>query len=150
MNPNLRTSYEVSFYLITWNESIATICWKTFRADALPYCLFSTAWQGGHVGGKNICFLLLLLFFNRTCMKKNVSLQRRELSAFVLHHQHGRRDVSWKPAIREIKFSRLSSRINNPESFTVLFFTTKVSSLISVEGGKALSRSLYNRISNIW
>jgi len=32
-------------------------------------------------------------------MKKNVSLQRRELSAFVLDHQHGRRDVSWKPAI---------------------------------------------------
>ena len=32
-------------------------------------------------------------------MKKNVSLQRRELSAFGLDHQHGRSDVSWKPAI---------------------------------------------------
>ena len=36
MNPNLRTFYKVNFYLITWNESIATICWKTFREDALP------------------------------------------------------------------------------------------------------------------
>ena len=27
-------------------------------------------------------------------MKKNVSLQRRELSAFGLDHQHGRSDVS--------------------------------------------------------
>ena len=41
------------------------------------------------------------------------------------------------------KFSRLFTKIDTPESFILLFFfTTKVSSLISFEGGKALSRSL--------
>ena len=33
------------------------------------------------------------------------------------------------------KFSRLFSKIDTPESFIVPFFTTKVSRLISVEGG---------------
>ena len=32
------------------------------------------------------------------------------------------------------KFSRLFSKIDTPESFRVLFFTTKVNTLISVEG----------------
>ena len=42
------------------------------------------------------------------------------------------------------KFSLLFSKIDTPQSFIVLFFTTKVSMLISVEGvqGLALSRSL--------
>ena len=38
-----------------------------------------------------------------------------------------------------------SPKIDTQESFTVLFFSTKVSTLISVEGGKALSRSLNAR-----
>ena len=44
------------------------------------------------------------------------------------------------------KFSRLFFKIYTPESFFVLFFTTKVSTLISVEGGEALSRSQNDKI----
>ena len=46
-------------------------------------------------------------------------------------------------------FFAYSLKIDTPESFIVLFFTAKVSSLISVEGGEALSRSLNDKISNI-
>ena len=48
----------------------------------------------------------------------------------------------------DFKFSRLFSE--NRHSFILLSFTTKVSTLISVEGGEALSRSLNNKIRNIW
>ena len=41
-------------------------------------------------------------------------------------------------------------KIDTPESVIVFFFTAKVSSLISVDGGKALSRSLNDKIPNIW
>ena len=37
-------------------------------------------------------------------------------------------------------------KIDNPESFIVLFFTTKVSTLVFVEGGEALSQSLKDKI----
>ena len=47
------------------------------------------------------------------------------------------------------KFSYLFSKIDTPESFIVLFFATKGSWLISVEGGEALSRSLNDKIPNI-
>ena len=65
-----------------------------------PIACFQPRDKVGMLVEKNdIWFFLLLLLFNRTCMKKNVSLQRRELSAFGLDHQHGRSDVSWKPTI---------------------------------------------------
>ena len=46
-------------------------------------------------------------------------------------------------------FLTYSLKVDNPESFILLFFTTKVSTLISVEGDKALSRSLNYKISTI-
>ena len=63
-----------------------------------PIACFQPRNKVGMLVEKMIFVSLFVLFFNRPCMKKNVSLQRRELSVFVLHHQHGRRDVSWKPA----------------------------------------------------
>ena len=45
-------------------------------------------------------------------------------------------------------FSRLFSKNWHPGR--LIFFTTKVSTLISVEGGKVLSRSLNDKISNIF
>ena len=42
----------------------------------------------------------------------------------------------------QFKFFAYSLKIDTLESFIVLFFTTKVRKLISVEGGEALSRSL--------
>ena len=50
----------------------------------------------------------------------------------------------------DICFLAYPLKIDTPESFIVLFFTTKVSTIISVEGGEALSRSLNDRIPNIW
>ena len=44
----------------------------------------------------------------------------------------------------QFKFSRLFSKNRHLESFIVLFSTTTVRTLISVEGGEALSRSLLN------
>ena len=49
-----------------------------------------------------------------------------------------------------LSFLAYALKIYTPESFIVLFFTTKVSMLISVEEGKALSRSLNDKIPNIW
>ena len=43
-------------------------------------------------------------------------------------------------------FLSYSLKVDTPESFIVLFFTTKVSTLISVEGDKALSRSKTSNI----
>ena len=37
-------------------------------------------------------------------MKIELSSQRREINAFVLDHQHGRRDVTCKPAIALVYF----------------------------------------------
>ena len=45
-----------------------------------------------------------------------------------------------------VSFLAYSLNIDTPESFDVLFFTTKASSLISVEGDKALTRSLNDKI----
>ena len=42
-----------------------------------------------------------------------------------------------------------SLKKDTPESLLVPSFTTKISTLISVEGGEALSRSLNNKIRNI-
>ena len=50
----------------------------------------------------------------------------------------------------KFKFPRLFSKNRNAEKHHCPFFTTKVSSLISVEGGKTLSRSLNDKIPNIW
>ena len=47
------------------------------------------------------------------------------------------------------KFSCYSLKKDTAESVVVLFFITKVSTLISVEGGEALSRSLNDKILNI-
>ena len=47
-------------------------------------------------------------------------------------------------------FLAYSLKIDTLEGFIVIFFTTKVSTLISVEGGKVLSRSLNDKISNIF
>ena len=47
------------------------------------------------------------------------------------------------------KLSRLFSKREIPESCIVLFYTTKVSMLISVEGDGPLSQSLNDKISNI-
>ena len=57
------------------------------------YSWFATTWQGGHVGGQN-----KRIFPRRIYMKIEFSSQRRE-NVFVLDHQHGRRDVTCKPAI---------------------------------------------------
>ena len=47
----------------------------------------------------------------------------------------------------QFKFSRLFSKNRHPGKLhSAFFFTTKVSTLISVEGGEALSRSLINGI----
>ena len=46
------------------------------------------------------------------------------------------------------KFSRLFSKNRHPGNHHCTFFTTKVSSVISVERGKALSRSLNDKIAN--
>ena len=48
-----------------------------------------------------------------------------------------------------LRFLAYSLKLDTPESTIVLFFTTKVSSVISVEGGKALSRLLNDKIPNI-
>ena len=48
-----------------------------------------------------------------------------------------------------LSFLAYSLKIDTPESFTLVFFTTKVSTLISVEGDEALSRSLNDKIPNI-
>ena len=58
-----------------------------------PIACFQPRDMVGMLVEKMIFVFGFFKFFNRTCMKKNVSLQRRELSAFVLDHQHGRRDV---------------------------------------------------------
>ena len=43
-------------------------------------------------------------FFRKICMKKEFSSQRRKtLLRFLIVNQHGRRDVSFKPAILNIK-----------------------------------------------
>ena len=47
-------------------------------------------------------------------------------------------------------FLAYSLKIDTLEGFIVIFFTTNVSTLISVEGGKVLSRSLNDKISNIF
>jgi len=52
-------------------------------------------------------------------------------------------------AIESFRFEDEDDYGNDILLSTVLFFTTKVSTLISVEGGKALSRSLNHKISNI-
>ena len=49
-----------------------------------------------------------------------------------------------------LRFLAYPLKLDTPESTIVLFFTTKVSSVISVEGGKALSRLLNDKIPNIW
>ena len=49
-----------------------------------------------------------------------------------------------------LRFLTYSLKIDTLEGFIVIFFTTKVSTLISVEGGKVLSRSLNDKISNIF
>ena len=49
----------------------------------------------------------------------------------------------------DFKFCHLFSKIDTPESFTVLFFTTKVSTLISIKGGQAPSRLLNDKISDM-
>ena len=46
----------------------------------------------------------------------------------------------------QFKFSRLFFKNRHSKSFIVLFFTTKVRKLISVEGSEALSRWLINGI----
>ena len=48
-----------------------------------------------------------------------------------------------------LSFRAYSLEIDTPQSFIVLFFTTKVGTLISIERGKALSRPLNDKICNI-
>ena len=48
-----------------------------------------------------------------------------------------------------ITFSRLLSKNRHPGKLPCTFLTTKVSTLIFVEGGKTLSRSLNDKIPNI-
>ena len=47
-------------------------------------------------------------------------------------------------------FPASSLKNDTPESINVLFFTAEVTSRISVDGGKALSQSLNDKIPNIW
>ena len=47
-------------------------------------------------------------------------------------------------------FPASSLKNDTPESINVLFFTAKVTSRICVDGGKALSQSLNDKIPNIW
>ena len=66
-----------------------------FSSYKWPYCSlreryswFATTWQGGHVGGQyNIIF------------SRRFTWNPEEGNAFVLDHQHGRRDVTCKQAI---------------------------------------------------
>ena len=50
----------------------------------------------------------------------------------------------------DLKFFRVLSKIDTPEFFIVLFFTRKVSTVIVIEGGWALSRLQNAKTSNIW
>ena len=61
---------------------------------AAPYnSWYATRWQGGYVGGQ-----WNRIFSRRIYMKTEFS-SPEERNAFVLDHQHGRRDVTCKPAI---------------------------------------------------
>ena len=68
-----------------------------FLPPSAPNSWFSTTWQGGHVGCQ----------YNRL-ISRNIYMKIRfkfpeERSAFFLNHQHGRRDVTCKPAIKALK-----------------------------------------------
>ena len=70
--------------------------WRHSPMAAPPprkYSWFVTTWQGGHVGGQ-----YNRIFSRRIYMKTEFRVPE-ERNAFVLDHQHGRRDVTCKPAI---------------------------------------------------
>ena len=58
----------------------------------LGYFWFETTWQGGHVWGQ-----YNIIFFPKNLHENRVKFPE-ERNAFVLDHQHGRRDVTCKPA----------------------------------------------------
>ena len=62
-------------------------------SSGIAIFLVATTWQGGHVGGQYNS-----IFSRKNYMKMEFSSQS-ERNAFVLDHQHGRRDVTCKPAV---------------------------------------------------
>ena len=80
----------------------------------------------------------LLLFLPLSAPSVPLSLVIRELWI------RGRGQLGERHLI--LSFLAYSLKIDTPESFTVVFFTTKVSTLISVEGDEALSRSVNDKI----
>ena len=79
--------------------------------------------------------------FQQFFLQKRISYVIREL------YIRGRGRLRQRHLI--LSFLAYSPKIDILESFILPFFTTKVSTVISVEGGEVLSRLLNDKISNI-